>query len=92
MNLLIIRLLILLLVVWVGLKLVRFVKQRQGELPNARQGSAGSSQLEADIIVPCNECGTHLPQASALQEGKRYFCCRAHLLEFQKASQAKEQD
>lgn len=92
MNLLIIRLLVIILFVWVGFKLVRFVKQRQGEVESSANHAAKSSQLEADVIVPCNECGTHLPQASALKEGERYFCCRAHLVEFQQASKESNQN
>ena len=84
MNLLIIRLLILILVVWIGFKLARFVKQRQNQVEGT-SASSKNSHLEADVIVPCSECGTHLPQASALKEGDNYFCCRAHLVEFQKA-------
>lgn len=80
MSLLIIRLIILVLVVWAGLKIWRLFNQRKQPLDQQQ-----ISKQQADVIVPCSECGTHLPQASALQEGAKYFCCRAHLVEFNKA-------
>lgn len=80
MSLLIIRLFILVLVVWAGLKIWRFFNLRKQPLDQQQ-----INKQEADVIVPCSECGTHLPKASALKEGAKYFCCRAHLVEFKKA-------
>ena len=70
MNLL--RLLLIALAVWIIVVLIRNRRGRQTTL-NKRQDKAA-----IDSIVPCEVCGTHVPEAEAIVEAGKYYCSAEH--------------
>ena len=80
MSLLIVRLVVFVLLFWVGFRLWQFWQAKQQ--PNThltRQNKGGS-----ETMVRCAECGVHLPSTSAMKAGEHYFCCREHQASFEK--------
>ncbi|WP_373020219.1 PP0621 family protein [Thiomicrorhabdus sp.] len=43
-----------------------------------------TSDLEAQTMVRCAECGVHLPQSEAYYDGKDTFCSEGHMRDFHK--------
>ena len=46
-----------------------------------RQKSAAKKSPPASAytaMVSCHHCNLHIPQAEAIQEGDRYYCCIEH--------------
>ncbi|MBV1914476.1 MAG: hypothetical protein KUG72_03770 [Pseudomonadales bacterium] len=37
-----------------------------------------AADSDAELIVPCEQCGLHLPKSEAIQEGKVFFCSEQH--------------
>jgi uncharacterized protein len=44
-----------------------------------RKLQAKPSTSKAVDSVQCAHCGLHLPREEALQRGKHFYCCQAHL-------------
>ncbi|SFX75866.1 PP0621 family protein [Marinospirillum alkaliphilum] len=80
MSLLIVRLVVFVLLFWAGWRLWQYWQQMQG----SRVEDKTSDKLEGESMVPCAQCGVHLPKGSALQSGPRYFCCREHQEAFER--------
>jgi len=35
-------------------------------------------EREAENMVECKFCGTHLPVSTAIEEGETFYCCQQH--------------
>lgn len=76
MNLLIIRLIIFVVLLWAGLKLYRMYrewKQERDELAHR-----GGQPLDNAQMVRCAYCRVHLPEDEALRSGQQWFCGENH--------------
>ena len=65
----ILRLTLLIVLVWVGYKLVR--KFMAPAAPKAPSG-------QFETMVSCSHCGLHLPQSNAITHAGRHYCCQEH--------------
>ena len=66
----IIKLIILAIIVWFGLRIYQTLQvKKQGKTP-ARK---------AQDMVSCDNCGIHIPANEALKNGDKFFCSREHL-------------
>lgn len=79
MSILIVRLVVFVLLFWTGWRLWRYWQRLQN--PTAKQDNRPA---EGEAMVPCAQCGVHLPQSSALKSGSRHFCSREHQLTFER--------
>ena len=70
MNLL--RLLLIALAVWIIIALIRNHRSRRSALKKRRENQA------IDSIVPCEVCGTHVPETEAIVEAGKFYCSREH--------------
>lgn len=76
MSILIVRLVVFILLFWAGWRLWRYWQRLQN--------TADKHPTEGEAMVPCAQCGVHLPQSSALKSGSRHFCSREHQLTFER--------
>ncbi|SDM11516.1 uncharacterized protein SAMN05661010_03379 [Modicisalibacter muralis] len=76
MNLLIIRLIIFVVLLWAGLKLYRMYREWKHE----RDELAGREQRNLDNgqMVRCAYCRVHLPEDEALHQDDQWFCGPNH--------------
>ena len=66
-----IRLLMLLLVGWIGWRIFRLLTRSPPERDSI-----------AEDMVPCTLCAVHLPRHSAVRSGDHWFCSEAHRAEY----------
>lgn len=101
MSLLIIRLVIFILLFWVGFRLWQYwqnvANKNQPNHTLSNQNQAKNSQNEAsqedsEAMVRCAKCKVHLPKSSALQAGEQYFCSREHQDSFEKPDSSTKPD
>jgi uncharacterized protein len=67
-----IRLLMLLLVAWIGWRIYRVLTRRALDDPPAPP---------VQDMVQCAHCSVHLPRTEAVGENGEWFCCEAHRVE-----------
>ena len=67
-----IKLVILVALVWLGLRLWRGLQQQQNR-----------SRQQQELMVRCAHCQVHLPQSSALRANDNWYCCAEHRDEHQ---------
>ena len=67
---------LLLLVLWM---LQRGAQTRRRQARRDDAPAAGASDASAPAIVPCAQCGVHLPQADAIEADGQMYCCPAHV-------------
>jgi uncharacterized protein len=85
MSLLIVRLVVFVLLFWAGWRLWQFwLQQQNNRLDQQDDQNKTSDNPSTDTMVPCAQCGVHLPRASAIESGQHYFCCREHQEAFDK--------
>ena len=70
---------ILFLIAIVGL--VIFLLKRGKTQPEPAQPPTRNETAESkgELIVPCKQCGIHLPKSEAIQEKDAFFCSEQHL-------------
>ena len=66
------RLLLIALAVWIIITLLRSRRKRQDALKK-QQGSQNIGK-----IVPCEICGTHIPENEALHHAGKVYCSPEH--------------
>lgn len=76
MNLLIIRLIIFVVLLWAGLKLYRMYREYRRERDELSQRE--QRNLDNGRMVRCAYCQVHLPEDDALHQGDRWFCGPDH--------------
>lgn len=76
MNLLIIRLIIFVVLLWAGLKLYRMY--REWKLDREELSRRQHQPLDSDRMVRCAYCQVHLPEGEALRHGGQWFCDSSH--------------
>lgn len=76
MSLLIVRLVVFVLLFWAGWRLWQFWLQQQNN--RLDQNAKSEDTEDSETMVPCAQCGVHLPKNTAIESGQRYFCCREH--------------
>jgi uncharacterized protein len=69
---LIVKLIILAIIVWLGL---RIYKAYQHSLPRREE----KRKIEAENMVACSTCGVHIPLNEALRQGNQYYCSKEHM-------------
>ncbi|WP_043531609.1 PP0621 family protein [Litchfieldella xinjiangensis] len=74
MNLLIIRLIIFVVLLYAGIKLYRMYREWKLE----RDAPAERQRVQGDPMVRCIYCKVHLPESEALRERGEWFCSRDH--------------
>lgn len=74
MNLLIIRLIIFVVLLWAGLKLYRMYRQWKLEHDSPQQRQS----LNNGRMVRCAYCRVHLPESEALRQNELWFCDTQH--------------
>jgi len=76
---------ILFVVVLIGavLFLLKRGSRSAGTEGDTQSGSASSKNNRKDSaaeqMVPCKQCGVHLPQSEAVRDGDTFFCSDEHL-------------
>ncbi len=63
--------LVLLLIVLGG---IWWIRQQRKPHPNAQKESV----TQAQVMVPCSECGTHVPANDAVRGAQGMYCSKAH--------------
>jgi uncharacterized protein len=71
---LMLRLILLAAAIWLAITFIRQLLQ-SGKTPE--RGTRTGEQN----MVRCAQCGTHVPESEALQDGGRFFCSERHRLE-----------
>lgn len=85
MSLLIVRLVVFVLLFWAGWRLWQFWLQQQNNRLDQKNSKDQKLESEdSETMVPCAQCGVHLPKNIALKSGQHYFCCREHQASFDK--------
>lgn len=88
MSLLIIRLVVFILLFWVGFRLWQYwqtIANKNQSNPNqAKNNQTNQNQDSSEAMVRCAECGVHLPKSSAIKDGEHYFCSHEHQDSFDK--------
>ena len=98
MSLLIIRLVVFILLFWVGFRLWQYwqtIANKNQSNPNqanhnlsnqnqAKNSQTNQNQNNSEAMVCCAKCKVHLPKSSALQAGEHYFCSHEHQDSFDK--------
>lgn len=77
-----IRLVVFGLLFWVGWQLWRIWGQKNQASDALRHEKEEKKYLNSETMVPCAQCGIHLPQSSAIYAAPYHFCCKAHQKEF----------
>lgn len=68
----------LLVLLVVGLGLWMLLGRHRGSLGSGTR-SKKPRDVDANVIIPCNHCGVHLPLADAVEDAQgRRFCSDAH--------------
>ena len=67
----VVRLIILLLLAWLGFRIYRMWQQKQ-QRPRSRK------RIGKDM-VSCQQCGVHIPVDEAIQLNDHYYCSEKHL-------------
>lgn len=53
--------------------------QRRNKLNNQRRDEPTSGQINQHLhIVSCQQCGLHIPENEAVQQGGKFFCSLDH--------------
>lgn len=68
-----IKLLVLAVVVFAGVKLWRRLQARK-----ARRSQAAADQFTPEAMVRCRQCQVHIPQNKALRSNQNWYCCDEH--------------
>lgn len=66
----IVKLIILFIVIWLGLRIYLAVQAKKAKPPTVKQ---------VQDMVRCEVCGTHTPVDEAIKVGNKYFCSPDHL-------------
>lgn len=67
--------LLLFVLVLVGVYLVR---RAMSKSTTQSQGQTPPRGPQVERMVECAQCGVHIPEGEALQEGGQSYCCEAH--------------
>jgi len=67
----ILRLILILLVLWAAYKIIKLVQ-------NMNRKSV-AEKTEANLMVACDYCGTHVPTKNAIRTGSGVYCSTEHL-------------
>lgn len=68
--------LIFILAIWLAFVLARHLYRSSRRQRSVAQ-QAGKNSL-AVTVVPCAQCGVHIPKSEALTADGRYFCSKTH--------------
>ena len=67
------RYLLIILAIWAGIMIFRRLYLRKHETPASRK-------LPEQNMVRCTHCGVHFPEADAIRDNNKSFCCEEHKL------------
>ncbi|HKM16344.1 MAG TPA: PP0621 family protein [Marinospirillum sp.] len=81
MSLLIVRLVVFVLLFWVGFRIWQYWQTHQIESKN---NQINKNEDGSETMVRCEKCQIHLPQGNAIKAGEYYFCCQEHQASFEK--------
>ena len=85
MSLLIVRLVVFVLLFWAGFRIWQYWQIQQNKNnQNQPNNKVDKNQDGSETMVPCAECGVHLPKSSAIKDGEHYFCSHEHQDSFDK--------
>ena len=66
------RLLLLFLIVWF---LIWMFKKQLSQKPS---DNSSSTQQEAEDMLACHYCGTHVPKSLGMVENEHFYCSKEH--------------
>ncbi len=69
------RLILIIIAIWVVYSLIKRGMRLNADQQNRQKNDTN----EAEDMVRCEHCGTHLPLSEALQKDGRHYCCQEHL-------------
>lgn len=75
MMLLMLKLLIMGFLAWILVSMLR----KKLQSPKSRDTQRKQSDQPAEQVVPCQHCGLHVPQSSAISHQQHFFCSQQHL-------------
>lgn len=83
MSLLIVRLVVFVLLFWAGFRIWQYWQTVQNQSQkNPADNQPNKNQDDSENMVPCAECGVHLPQSTAIKDGEHFFCSSEHQAAF----------
>jgi len=69
------RFLFLIIAIWLGVMILRHFYRN-------KMADKVKPALKTESMVRCEHCGTHTPEAEAIQYGEKWFCSSHHLKAF----------
>lgn len=92
MSLLIVRLVVFVLLFWVGFRLWQYWQtQLNRHNTNQSNNTINKNQDNSETMVCCAQCKVHLPKSSAIKAGEHYFCSHEHQASFEKPDSFKKE-